>query len=383
MTPIFKGFPVTLLGALASSAIFFAVTSCERSTEEQADAKTADTRSPKDGETRGKAISGQVRQFKLGLPTENRLIFSDPKNYYMYTDRNFEGVSSKPWQGGQYGFTRNQKRTPIGVIYTRLHEGIDVRPVRRNSKGDPLDDVYSISDGKVAYVNTSATASSYGKYVVVQHDWPEGPFFSLYAHLAWPSVSVGKKIKAGDAVGRLGYTGRGINQERAHVHVELNFMLSQRFMTWYGKHFSSKNNHGIHNGFNLTGMDIARFYRERAANPTVTVQDFMSREPAYYTVKCPTPKGMPGILKRHPWMIKPGTVTPENAKSWEFTFAQSGVPISAKPTGDSLKYPSVIWVKTMNTNHSYLTVGRLEGWGSKASLSSSGSRYIQLITDNF
>lgn len=322
--------------------------------------------------------------YRIGLPTVNRNIFSDPPNYYMYTDREFEGVKSKPWQGGQYGFTRNQKRTKIGIVYTRLHEGIDVRPVKRNSAGEPLDDVYSISDGKVVYVNTSATASSYGKYVVVRHDFPEGPFYTLYAHLAWPTVSVGKSIRAGEAVGRLGYTGRGINKERAHLHMEMNFMLSERFTAWYGKHFSSKNNHYIYNGFNLTGIDIARFYRERSANPAITIPDFLSREEPYFKVVCPTPKGLPDILKRHPFLIKNangGNVA--KSPAWEFTFARSGVPISASPKNQSLKYPFVSWVKTVYTDHSYMTMGRLTGVGAKATLTNSGSRYIQLITGNF
>jgi hypothetical protein len=70
----------------------------------------------------------------LVLPTDNDAIFSeDPSQFYMYTDRNFEGVVSKPWSGGAYGFTRDQKRSAAGIILTRLHEGIDIRPVRRDA----------------------------------------------------------------------------------------------------------------------------------------------------------------------------------------------------------------------------------------------------------
>ena len=83
----------------------------------------------------------------LVLPTDNQAIFSsDPSEFYMYTDRNFEGVTSKPWSGGGYGFTRDQKRSAAGIILTRLHEGIDIRPMRRDSSGDPLDEVRAIRD---------------------------------------------------------------------------------------------------------------------------------------------------------------------------------------------------------------------------------------------
>ncbi len=121
-----------------------------------------------------------LRSAPLGLvlPTDNDAIFSpDPSGFYMYTDRNFEGVLTKPWSGGGYGFTRDQKRTAAGIILTRLHEGVDIRPVKRDAAGEPLDEVRSIADGTVVYVNGSASRSNYGRYIVVHHDWGDGPFF--------------------------------------------------------------------------------------------------------------------------------------------------------------------------------------------------------------
>ena len=267
------------------------------------------------------------------------------------------------------------------IVYTRLHEGLDIRPVRRDSNGVPLDDVRTISDGTVVYVNASASGSSYGKYVVVQHDWDDGAFYSLYAHLASPSVEAEQFLRAGQTLGRLGYTGAGIDKERAHVHVELNFMLSDRFKTWYGKHFRSANNHGIFNGFNLTGMDLARFLKEHQTNPNLSVATFIAGEEPYFKVKAPSKKA-PGILLRHPWLGRE-MENAKSAKSWEYTFARSGVPLAITPSTTRLKYPLVTWVKTVNTNHSYMTMGRLSGSGSKASLSASGSRYIQLISEAF
>lgn len=318
---------------------------------------------------------------KLFLPTDNREIFGDPSKFYMYTNRTFEGVSSKPWQGGQYGFVRNQRRTSLGILYTRLHEGIDIRPVRRDSKGEPLDDVRSISAGIVVYVNASATASNYGKYIVVQHNWPEGSFFSLYAHMMTTDVRAGQPVEAGARLGRMGYTGSGLDRERAHVHVELNFMLSERFKTWYGKHFTSKNHHGSHNGINMTGMDLARFILDHRNNPNITMRQFLDGEEPYFKVLAPGSK-VPGILRRHPFLGR-NMEAANAAQSWEFTFARTGVPLSISPSTSKLKYPAVTWVKPMNSNHSYLTMGRLVGSGDKASLSARGSRYIQLISEAF
>jgi len=333
------------------------------------------------GSIDGKEYSAEYEKFQLMLPTDNREIFGDPSKFYMYTTRNFEGVSSKPWEGGQYGFVRDQVRTKIGILFKRLHEGMDIRPVRRDKNGVPLDDVRSISDGTVVYVNLLSSASSYGKYVVVRHDWPDGSFYSLYAHLASAAVVAGEKIAVGHILGRLGFTGAGIDLERAHLHVELNFLLSGRFKSWYDMHFTSPNHHDIYNGFNLTGMDIARFFLDQRKNPGLTVREFLNGEEPYFKVKAPGRK-MPGLLARHPWMGR-NMQNAKGARSWEITFAQTGVPLAISPDFNDLKYPVVTWVKTVNTNHSYMTMGRLAGSGSTASLSPEGSRYIQLITETF
>ena len=52
---------------------------------------------------------------RVDLHPLRRLRGDDP-DFYMYTDRTFEGVRSRPWQGGQYGFVRNEVRTPAGVV---------------------------------------------------------------------------------------------------------------------------------------------------------------------------------------------------------------------------------------------------------------------------
>lgn len=322
--------------------------------------------------------------FPLGLPTDNTELFSqDPSQYFMYTDRNFEGVTSKPWQGGMYGFTRDQKRTSIGVLFTRLHEGMDVRPLHRDSSGNPLDEVKAISPGTVVYVNENKSHSNYGHYIVVHHDWGEGPFFSLYAHLNQAFVKPGDRVTAGQKIAQMGYTGAGINRERAHVHVELNFLLSDRFQKWYDLHFTTPNYHGIFNGFNLTGMNLPQLLIEHRSNPSLSIAQFLAKtEEPYFKVLVPN-KGDLEFLRRYPWLMKDGKLKAASANSWEFTFARSGVPLAVEPNSQKVKYPAVSWVKPMNTNHSYLTMGRISGTGNSASLTASGSRYIQLISGDF
>jgi murein DD-endopeptidase MepM/ murein hydrolase activator NlpD len=293
----------------------------------------------------------------------------------MYTYRKFEGVDSRPWSSGRYGFVRTQRRTDSGIIFTQFHEGIDIRPVKRDRNNEPLDDVRAILPGKVVYVNDTAGASSYGKYVVVQH---EGSFFSLYAHLMTTSAKTGEEVKTGEVLGRLGYTGAGINRERAHLHLEMAIILSDRFQNWYDLHFTSKNNHGNFSGFNLVGLDVAGLFHAHRANPAITLPEYVAKATAYYKVTVPNRGEMP-IAKRYPWLVK----QEGKGKSWEITFAASGLPLEIRPSAKVLTYPAVTWVKDSDTNHSYHTMKRLTGTGSSAKLSGSGSAYIQLLTGAF
>lgn len=319
----------------------------------------------------------------LVLPTDNDALFSsDPSNFYMYTDRNFEGVLSKPWSGGAYGFTRNQKRTSAGIISTRLHEGVDIRPVHRDPAGEPLDEVRSISNGTVVYVSDNPGASNYGRYIVVHHDWGHGPFFSLYAHLRAADAKAGQQVKAGETIGKMGYTGAGINRERAHVHVEINMLLSDRFQRWYEHHFTTKNHHGIFNGFNLVGMDIAGLLKAHRANPNISIPEFLvNNAEIHYKVLIPKAGELP-FLQRYPWIGRDLDKVPDPT-SWEFSFAATGVPLEIRPSTRSISYPTVTYVKPSPGNHADLTADRLTGSGDKATLTPSGSRYMQLITDSF
>lgn len=330
-------------------------------------------------------LVGTLRAGPLGLvlPTDNDAIFSDdPSKFYMYTDRNFEGVTSKPWSGGAYGFTRDQKRTAAGIILTRLHEGIDIRPVRRDASGDPLDDVRAIANGTVVYVNATSSHSNYGRYIVVHHDWGDGPFFSLYAHLHAAVATPGQTVTAGETIGTMGYTGAGINRERAHVHLELNFLLSDRFQVWYDRHFTTRNHHGIFNGINLTGIDIAGLYRAHRTDPTITLPRFL-RENSEVHYRVIVPKaGIPDFLRRYPWLGQDLDQVRDPA-AWEFSFASTGVPLAIRPVKEAVSAPVVSYVKPTKGNHMDFTVDRLMGTGDKATLTPAGSRYLQLITDSF
>ncbi len=191
----------------------------------------------------------------LVLPTENDALFhGGGAAFYQYITRDFQGVKSTPWQGGQYGFVRNPVPTSGGLVYTRFHEGIDIRPVGRDAAGEPTDAVHAIAEGKVVHVNLAAGASNYGRYVVVEHRWDGSNYYSLYGHLASVAVSVGQQLARGQTLGIMGHTGDGLDRARAHLHLELNLLLSRHFESWYDAfNKNDPNRHGIYNGINLFG----------------------------------------------------------------------------------------------------------------------------------
>ena len=80
----------------------------------------------------------------------------------------------------------------------RFHEGVDIRPGRRDPAGEALDLVRAAMDGQVAYVNPHVNGP-YGKYVVLVHPGAELPVYSLYAHLASvdPAVKLGVFTRRG------------------------------------------------------------------------------------------------------------------------------------------------------------------------------------------
>ena len=151
------------------------------------------------------SFSAFGQRLSLQLPTANdALLRGDLAGFYMPTD-----LTSKPPESGSWGFVRNVREFPQGRVYTRFHEGLDIRPVARDARKIPTDPVKAIAGGVVAYVNATANRSNYGKYVVVQHNFGFGPICSLYAHLASTSVEAGQRVSPGSVLGVLGSTGRG------------------------------------------------------------------------------------------------------------------------------------------------------------------------------
>ena len=314
----------------------------------------------------------------LQLPTENHHLFSgQPEKFYMYVDRYFEGDHSKPWEGGAYGYVRTSVRVGEKIVQTKFHEGIDIAPMKRDKSGNPLDLVSAIAAGKVVYINSISGRSNYGKYVVIEHTWENSPVLTLYAHLADVTCKIGDHLAKGGLVGRMGYTGEGITRVRAHVHLEIALMLSARYPEWAPK---TINYHGLYNGMNLAGMDVASFLLANKNNPQLSISEFLAQYPVYYKVTMPN-KGPVEMVSRYPWLLKSPTTS--QSVSWEIAFSDTGMPLSVRASDRAVSQAIVTWVKPSDVPHSYKTRGLLSGDGPRASLDRDGRNLLDLLSGNF
>lgn len=324
--------------------------------------------------------SGLAGPIDLRLPTDNHHLFSgEPERFYMYVDRTFEGEVSQPWEAGSFGFVRTAVRLGGQVVLTKFHEGIDISPIKRDRAGNPLDLVSSIADGRVVHISPLAGRSNYGKYIVVEHQWEDSLIYSLYAHLAQITCVPGDPVKAGSVLGRMGYTGAGINRTRAHLHLELTMMMSTRYEDWAKSCGMGVNYQGLFNGMNLTGSDVARFFLEHKANPDLHFSQFITNTPVHFKVTVPL-KETPDFVKRHPWIRMPGS---ENPTSWEISFSATGMPVAFTPSQREIAVAAVTAVRPSDIPHRYLTRGLITGEGNRATLSNGGKQLVALLTDDF
>lgn len=94
----------------------------------------------------------------------------------------------------------------MGHRWGRYHYGIDIaRPSN-----------YTIKASDNGVVKTAGKHSTYGNYVVIDHN---NGYESLYAHLSKIDVTVGQVVEQGSAIGVMGSTGRSTG---THLHFEIH-----------------------------------------------------------------------------------------------------------------------------------------------------------------
>ena len=327
----------------------------------------------------GLARPAPAQPLHLRLPTSNDALYTgDGPAFYQYTDRNFEGEASRPWEAGRYGFVRNLVRTPAGVVYTRFHEGLDIRPIFRDEDGEPLDTVRSVDDGRVVYFSANPNASNYGRYVVVEHWWQGAAYYALYAHLAEVEAQPGMFIRRGTPVGRLGYSGDGLDQRRAHVHFEINLLLADRFERWHAANFPRvRNEHGRWNGQNLAGVDPSALYLALRRDPNLDLGAHLRDQDEGFAVAVPGGQ-LPDLARRYPWMLD---ATPERLPpGWEVRFTASGMPYRFTPLRYTVGAPVLLRVSAAVREGHLATNGYLARRSDAYALTTRGLRYLDLVT---
>lgn len=307
------------------------------------------------------------------FPTDNHALQRGRgEDFYMYCDRNFEGVKSKPWQAGGYGMVRTPFRAGDGkVMYSHLHEGIDIKPTKRDAKGEPLDEIRPIAPGTVAYVSAHPGMSNYGRYVVVSHSVPEGTIYSLYAHLSKVNCEVGQHVGTGNVLGIMGHSGAGLNRERSHVHLELCLMIHSR----YEEFCPEENKHGAFNGLNLIGIDVSPLLLACKDGEPLSLQAHWATLKEHYRVRVPYQGKKPDILVRHPFLFR-GEWTPA-PKALDFAFSAEGVPLAVYPAQNAVQEPVIIKCTPLPTLQQNATANRVKNSSKDAALTVSGLRYVR------
>ncbi|MDR0993371.1 MAG: M23 family metallopeptidase [Verrucomicrobiota bacterium] len=263
-------------------------------------------------------------------------------------------------ESAKFGSTRTGQRN--GKLFPVFHEGVDIAATERDRKGAATDPVFAVADGRVAFINSIAGNSSYGKYIVLEHpdpslgvipqrDGTEVPatIYTLYAHLADIRFGIrsGMEVKAGDIIGTMGATSNTrppIPLNRSHLHWEIGLMLNGRYDR-RSREMKAIPDFGNYNGQNLFGLDPLDFYANHANDPGLTMAAYLEKlEPAYEVVL----RGKtPNFFSRYPalWKGEP----PDGSPIW-LAVSEGGLPIAGRNATEEEK------VKIGNARHVVISV---------------------------
>ena len=234
-------------------------------------------------------------------------------------------AGSGEWESGGFGGVRSGGK--------QFHEGIDIRPVARDRRGEPTDDIFAAMAGIVRHVSNRPGNSSYGRYVVLEHPDATPGVYTLYAHLAAieRTVKVGERVGLGETIGKMGHSAGGyvIPRERSHLHFEIGLMISRNFQSWYDtKKFGSRNEHNIWNGMNLVGIDPLDFLEQWRLRKVNTFAEYFAGQQPVVRLRTLAQR-IPDFVSRYPSLLtKPVSAY---VSGWEISFNWTGLPFRWTP----------------------------------------------------
>jgi murein DD-endopeptidase MepM/ murein hydrolase activator NlpD len=269
-----------------------------------------------------------VRAQMFQFPTANHALLEPGGE-----ERFFVGTAGKPWTTGTFGCVRSDGQ--------QLHEGLDIRCLQRDKRGEPADPVMAAADGTVAYINDRPSLSNYGNYIVLQHQIEGMEIFTLYAHLQTIRAGLrpGEAVKAGEMIaimGRTSNTREVITKDRAHVHFEIDLFVNERFCEWYKKAFpGERNDHGIWNGENLDGIDPRQiFLEEHQMGTNFSLVQFLRSETEICRVVVRS-TNFPWLARYRPLVLRNPVAEKEGVAGYEIAFDFNGVAIQLIPRAAS------------------------------------------------
>lgn len=257
-------------------------------------------------------------------PRPVELVWPTPHDVYMRgggLEEFIQPTASGELRSGLFGSVRSGGR--------QFHEGIDLFPRERDAKGEALDEIRAAMAGVVRHVSAREGASSYGRYVVMEHPDQSPAVYTLYAHLARiePGLRAGQVLAAGASLGVMGRSAGGysIPRERAHLHFEIGVRMTDRFQDWYkATGFGSPNEHGLWNGMNLMGLDPLSFYERRRAGGLLRLAEVFAAEPVAVRARVARATE-PDYARRYPVLLAEGAPPP--GAGWEVELSVTGVPL--------------------------------------------------------
>ena len=320
-------------------------------------------------------IASAQAQTPFQFPTANHALYQtgDELKFFAPT------APDKPWTSGNFGCVRNDG--------WRMHEGLDIRHLQTDKRGEPTDPVMATADGTVVYFNKKSGLSNYGNYVVVRHVIEGLEIYSLYAHLSEvrPGLAIGAPVKAGEVIGTMGRTSTAevIAKDRAHVHFELNVLLNDNFAAWFKKNSTERNDHGEWNGQNLLGLD-PREILVGEHNPVkkFSLLDFLRGQTELCRVLVRA-TNFP-YLKRYPALVLKNPVAEkEGVAGYELVLNYNGVPFALLPRAASeIKGGAKFQLLSVNEAVQKANPCRklVVKRGSRWQLTDGGARELELLT---
>ena len=263
-----------------------------------------------------------AQRVDIGWPTPSTA-YLEGKSFETFIQPTASGVP----ESGLYGCTRSGG--------AQFHEGIDIKPVKRDRRGEAADPIFAVMPGVVRHISRQPGHSSYGRYIVIEHTEQSPSVFTLYAHLAsiTPGLNVGARVERDQIIAVMGRSASGyaIPKDRAHLHFEIGLWLTREFQGWYNwKKFGSRNEHGVWNGMNLAGIDPLDFYDKLRGRRVENFQQYFAQLSPAVRVRVSTRK-LPDFIERYPALLTKPLPTDTLVAGWEVTFNEMGIPFAWTP----------------------------------------------------